>query len=177
MNYPMLRNLLAVSFLTLATIWSGCAQKMNDQKVRLTGSNWFDGKDSMPKLLLSEKEWRERLSPEAFDVLRGHGTERPFTCGFLQNKEQGVYSCGGCGLKLFSTESKFDSGTGWPSYGQPINPHHIYEVEDRSYGMVRREVRCARCDGHLGHVFDDGPPPAGLRYCINGVALEFEPHR
>lgn len=177
MTFRMIRNCISACFFIIATIWSGCAQKVSHPTVHSDESTWYDGKDTLPKMMLSDAEWRERLSPEAYEVLRGHGTERPFTCGFLQNKEAGVYRCGGCDLKLFTTDSKFDSGTGWPSYGEPVNPHHIYEVEDHSYGMVRREVRCARCDGHLGHVFDDGPPPSGLRYCINGVALKFEPYR
>ena len=177
MNTPMVRNACVVILMVLAAGCAGRAQKVREPNTQPASTTWFDGKDSLPKLLLSDAEWRKRLAPEAYEVLRGHGTERPFTCGFLQNKEPGAYSCGGCGLLLFTTESKFDSGTGWPSYGQPANPNHIYEVEDNSYGMLRREVRCARCDGHLGHVFDDGPPPTGLRYCINGVALKFEPYR
>lgn len=155
----------------------GCAQKMKEPHAVVASTTWFDGKDTLPKVVLSDAEWKKQLSEEAYEVLRGHGTERPFTCGFLQNKESGTYRCGGCGLLLFTTDTKFDSGTGWPSYGEPANLNHIYEVEDTSYGMVRREVRCARCDGHLGHVFDDGPPPTGLRYCINGAALVFEAYR
>ncbi|MCB9783588.1 MAG: bifunctional methionine sulfoxide reductase B/A protein [Candidatus Omnitrophica bacterium] len=127
------------------------------------------------KVELSEKEWKERLSPDEFDVLREKGTERAFTGDLLKNKEEGVYTCAGCGLPLFSSDTKFDSGTGWPSYYQPISPGNMEEESDHSYGMVRTEVMCPRCGGHLGHVFNDGPQPTGLRYCINSVSLDFVP--
>jgi peptide-methionine (R)-S-oxide reductase len=113
------------------------------------------------------------LSPEERDVLLAHGTEAPFCGGLLDNKEAGVYGCRLCGLPLFRSDAKFESGTGWPSFTRPIDAQHIREHSDASHGMVRTEVRCARCDGHLGHVFPDGPPPAGQRYCLNSVSLEF----
>lgn len=122
----------------------------------------------------SEEEWRRTLTPEQFAVLRGHGTERPGTCALLHEHRAGVFSCAGCGQRLFVTERKFESGTGWPSFAAPVEGA-IGTTVDRRYGMTRTEVHCGRCGGHLGHVFDDGPPPAGLRYCINGVALHFEP--
>jgi peptide-methionine (R)-S-oxide reductase len=124
------------------------------------------------KLKLSDEEWRKRLSPEEYEVLRGHGTERAGSGCFLGTKEPGVYVCAGCGNPLFRSGAKFESGTGWPSFTTPITGEALKEVEDRSYGMVRTEVRCARCDGHLGHVFPDGPPPTGLRYCMNSVAMK-----
>jgi len=123
------------------------------------------------KLVLSDEEWRRRLSPEAYEVLRLHGTERPFTGCFLGTKEPGTYVCAGCGLPLFRSGEKFESGTGWPSFSRPVSEDAVASVEDRSHGMARTEVRCARCDGHLGHVFPDGPPPTGLRYCMNSVSL------
>jgi peptide-methionine (R)-S-oxide reductase len=122
----------------------------------------------------TEEEWRRILTPEQFAVLRGHATERPGSCALLVEKRAGTFSCAGCGTPLFRSTVKFESGTGWPSFNEPI-PGAVETTTDRSYGMVRTEVHCAACGGHLGHVFDDGPPPSHLRYCINGVALSFEP--
>ena len=123
------------------------------------------------KLILPDDEWKKRLTPEEYQVLRQHGTERPGSGCFLGTSEPGTYVCAGCGNPLFESGSKFESGTGWPSFTQPVGPDAVAEVEDRSYGMIRTEVRCARCDGPLGHVFPDGPPPTGLRYCMNSVAM------
>lgn len=127
------------------------------------------------KVVLSESEWQKRLSPAAFDVLRKEGTERPGTGEYVDKKENGVYLCAGCGLPLFDTDAQFHSGTGWPSYFRPHGKDSIWTKTDRTFGFARTEVRCARCDGHLGHVFDDAPQtPTGLRYCINSVALKFK---
>ena len=123
---------------------------------------------------LSDAEWRQRLTPEQYKVMRGHGTERACTSPLNAEKRQGVYVCAGCGKQLFDTAAKFESGTGWPSFTTP-EPGATETTSDRSYGMVRTEVHCSRCGGHLGHVFPDGPPPTGLRYCMNGVAMEFTP--
>ncbi|HTM55391.1 MAG TPA: peptide-methionine (R)-S-oxide reductase MsrB [Pirellulales bacterium] len=128
-----------------------------------------------PKLELSDAEWRKRLTREQFDVLRSKGTERPFCGTLLDNKLYGVYTCAGCGLPLFSSDSKFNSGTGWPSFFQPIAKGNVLEETDRDHGMVRTEILCARCDGHLGHVFEDGPRPTGLRFCLNSESLNFTP--
>ena len=128
-----------------------------------------------PKLTLTAAEWRKRLTAEQFKVLRSSDTERPFCGLLLDNKEAGVYTCAGCGLPLFSSDSKFHSGTGWPSFFQPIAKGNVAERVDRSHGMVRKEINCGRCDGHLGHVFDDGPKPTGLRFCLNSASLKFTP--
>lgn len=127
------------------------------------------------KIEKSDKEWLEQLGPQAFKVLRKHATERAGTSPLNVEKREGVFKCAGCGQPLFASETKFESGTGWPSFYAPIDDEAIEEQVDRSLFMTRTEVHCAKCGGHQGHVFPDGPEPTGLRYCINGVALEFEP--
>ncbi|SFB03557.1 peptide-methionine (R)-S-oxide reductase [Rhizobium sp. NFR07] len=132
-------------------------------------------KTSEPPVSKSDAEWREQLSPEQYYILRQAGTERAFTGPFWNSKDKGIYRCAGCGEELFVSDTKFDSGCGWPSYFEPVKPEVVTEIRDTSHGMVRTEIRCANCNGHLGHVFPDGPPPTGLRYCINGHAMTFEP--
>jgi len=123
---------------------------------------------------LTDAQWRKKLSPEAYQVMRHAGTERPFTSPLLNEHRTGHFACAGCDLPLFASHTKFDSGTGWPSFWQPL-PHAVETTTDRSFGEVRTEVHCMRCASHLGHVFDDGPKPTGLRYCMDGVALTFHP--
>ena len=128
----------------------------------------------MDKLDLTDAEWRTRLSPEQYRVLRQAGTERAFTGQYNDLKAAGIYHCAGCGAPLFASDSKYNSGSGWPSFTAPMGDEAVEEHADESHGMRRVEVRCAKCDGHLGHVFPDGPGPEGLRYCMNSAALDFE---
>ena len=131
--------------------------------------------DTTPrKVVKTETEWKKILTPQQFYVLRQQGTERPFTSPLVENHQKGVFKCAGCKTPLFSSDTKFESGTGWPSFYKPLSKTSVVERTDQSHGMARTEVECAVCGGHLGHVFDDGPKPTGLRYCMNGVALEFE---
>ena len=137
---------------------SGCAQK-SSAKFAITKT---------------DAEWQKQLTPEQYEVTRKQGTERPFTGKYWDNHEKGIYKCVDCGQEVFSSETKFESGTGWPSFWQPIKKQNVIETVDNSLGMERIEVHCSRCGGHLGHIFNDGPAPTGLRYCINSASLTFE---
>lgn len=124
---------------------------------------------------LTDEQWRERLTPEQYEVLRGKGTERAFTGAYWDTKDEGLYRCAACHTPLFTSDTKYDSGSGWPSFWQPLTPDAVRFERDTSYGMTRTEVLCGTCGGHLGHLFDDGPQPTGERYCMNSAAMEFQP--
>jgi methionine-R-sulfoxide reductase len=137
------------------------------------GNGRLVGPIDMPHVVKSDEEWRAQLTREQYEIARGKGTERPFCGTLLDNKRSGVYTCICCRLPLFASNAKFNSGTGWPSFFAPIAEENVITHEDRGYGMVRTEILCARCDAHLGHVFDDGPRPTGLRFCVNSESLDF----
>lgn len=163
-----MKNLIVVPLSILITL-SACAQKTEKKKTTPPEV------DKSGKIERSEAEWKDRLTDLEYYVLREQGTERAFTGALWDNKESGTYLCAGCQLPLFSSETKFRSGTGWPSFYEPINEENVEEERDSSLGVVRTEVHCSRCGGHLGHIFPDGPKPTGLRYCINSVSLKFTP--
>ncbi|MFL6262402.1 MAG: peptide-methionine (R)-S-oxide reductase MsrB [Thermoanaerobaculia bacterium] len=161
---------LTVTLTALALVLAGIALAAGPAAAPPKGSHAV-----IEKIVKTDDEWKKILTPEQYNVLRHEGTERAFTSPLNNVHEKGVFVCAACGLTLYSSDQKFDSGTGWPSFWAPIDPSHITTKTDRSFFQVRTEVLCARCGGHLGHVFPDGPPPTGLRYCMNGVAMKFVP--
>jgi len=161
----------------LATALSTGCYSQTDKTISMDSSaknNPAYSKTDSNKVNLTEQEWKKILSPEVYQVAREKGTERPWSSKYEDLKEVGTYYCAACGNALFKSDTKFESGCGWPSFYEPISKSAIIYTPDNTYGMNRTEVQCGRCKAHLGHVFDDGPPPTGLRYCINGVVLDFE---
>jgi len=158
-----------------AAMKSALAGDLPDEvTVRLLGpDNTALPPQKVPSVRKSDEEWLKQLGSERFRILRTQGTEQPFCGTLLDNKKTGIYLCAGCDLPLFGSKAKFHSGTGWPSFFEPFAKENVIEIRDKSHGMIRTEIRCARCGGHLGHVFHDGPPPSGLRYCLNSEALIF----
>lgn len=168
-----------VCFILLSVTMHACLQSGHQGEHGYKPVSGDSFKDSDGQIIVvvvkTEEEWKKQLEPLAYHVLREKGTERAFTGKYANHKNEGTYVCNGCGLTLFSSATKFDSGTGWPSFYAPQDKTHLVEETDSSFGMSRTEVICRQCGGHLGHVFDDGPPPTGLRYCMNSVSLDFKP--
>jgi methionine-R-sulfoxide reductase len=172
----MTARLLALLLLTTAVAEESAAPTVNVVLLDQNGKNL--PAQPMEKVIKTDAEWRAQLGDgEVYEVARGKGTERPFCGAFHDSKESGTYFCVCCDLPLFRSDAKFDSGTGWPSFFQPVASENVVTEADRSHGMVRDEILCARCDAHLGHVFTDGPPPTRLRYCVNSVSLKFVPDK
>jgi methionine-R-sulfoxide reductase len=182
MDLTLFRPLLFPLLLTtLCALHSTHATPMTDSTTNTTVSVRLVGPDgqpgpvvSSPRVIKTDAEWEKQLGPATYRILRAKGTEPAFCGNLLDNHKEGVYFCAGCGLPLFSSGAKFNSGTGWPSFFQPYAKENITELRDSSFGMTRTEILCARCGGHLGHVFEDGPAPTGLRYCLNSAALVFK---
>jgi peptide-methionine (R)-S-oxide reductase len=170
-----MKAIVYLSLLSATVFWAGCNSSPGPGKVSAAKSSLPSTTTNMnPTVIKSDEEWKKQLTPEQYEILRKKGTERAFTGEYWNTKDKGAYKCAGCGELLFVSDTKFDSGCGWPSFYAPAASNAIAEVQDNSHFMTRTEVMCSKCGGHLGHVFDDGPNPTGLRYCINSGAIQFE---
>ena len=174
----MKRNIALMAVLAIGSLGCSYSQPKPTQETKTMQEKESKApvysREDTSKVSMTDADWKRHLSPEVYYIARMKGTERPWTSKFEKFDEKGTYYCAACGNALFMSDTKFDSGCGWPSFYQPISKTSIVYTPDNSHGMVRTEVQCGRCDAHLGHVFEDGPPPTGLRYCINGVILDFE---